>query len=226
MIINEIFYSIQGEGVLVGVPTVFIRIAGCPLRCKWCDTKYAWPKEAGKEYSIEEIFAELAKYPTHHIVVTGGEPLACPELPQLCEALKANDVHVTIETAGMEYVPDLKCDLMSVSPKLSNTVPDEADAAKEHKENCLSIEAVRSLISNYNCQLKFVVDVPDDLDEIAETLQQLGRIDPDKVYLMPQAVRREEYLAKSKYLVEICKQTGFPFSPRLQVVLYDGQKGI
>ena len=225
MIINEIFYSIQGEGSLAGVPSVFVRLAGCPLRCKWCDTKYALGEDAGKEYSIEELFGELAKYPAHHIVITGGEPFVCEELGELCSAMKANDVHVTIETAGMIYKPSMKCDLMSISPKLANSMPEDEKLAAEHKANCFDLEALQSLMDDHNYQLKFVVDTPGDLDEIAETLQKLKGIDPDRVYLMPQATTRDEYLRKSTFLVEICKRTGFPFSPRLQVELYNNEKG-
>ena len=225
MIINEIFYSIQGEGSLAGVPSVFIRLAGCPLRCQWCDTKYAWGPDAGKEYSIEELFAELAKYPAHHIVITGGEPFVSAELSELCTSLKTNDVHVTIETAGTIFTNDLKCDLMSISPKLGNSVPTDAKLAAEHKANCFDIDSLQALIDNYNYQLKFVVDVPDDLDEIAQCLQKLKNINPDNVYLMPQATMRTEHLEKSQFIAEICKRTGFPFSPRLQVMLYDNEKG-
>jgi len=225
MIINEIFYSIQGEGSLAGVPSVFIRLAGCPMRCKWCDTKYALSSDAGKEYSIEELFAELAKYPAHHIVITGGEPFVSNELFELCDTLKTNDVHVTIETAGTIFTGDLKCDLMSISPKLGNSVPDDAKLAAEHNAKCFDLDSLQSLISNYNYQLKFVVDSPADLDEIAQCLQKLSDINPDKVYLMPQAMTRSEYLEKSQFIVEICKRTGFPFSPRLQVMLYNNEKG-
>ena len=225
MIINEIFYSIQGEGSLAGFPSVFIRLAGCPLRCKWCDTKYAWAPDAGKEYSIEELFTELAEYPAHHIVITGGEPFACAELAELCNALKSNDVHVTIETAGTIFTDDLKCELVSISPKLGNSAPADAKLAAEHNANCFDLDALQSLISNYNYQLKFVVDSPEDLDEIAQCLQKLNNINPDKVYLMPQATTQSEHLEKSQFIVEICKRAGFPFSPRLQVMLYNNEKG-
>ena len=75
MIINEIFYSLQGEGSLAGVPSIFIRLAGCPLRCTWCDTKYAWDSSAGQEMSCEQILEAVADYPTRYVVLTGGEPM-------------------------------------------------------------------------------------------------------------------------------------------------------
>src|SRR5271165_3361418 len=81
--ISEIFYSIQGEGELTGVPSAFIRTSGCNLRCSWCDTKYAsWATE-GKEMSIDEIVSEVGHFPTEHVVVTGGEPMVARGIHQL-----------------------------------------------------------------------------------------------------------------------------------------------
>ncbi|MHC4763177.1 MAG: radical SAM protein [Planctomycetota bacterium] len=80
MIINEIFYSLQGEGFLAGVPSVFIRLAGCPLYCKWCDTKYARDEQAGGECATGEIVEALKKYKTKYVVITGGEPMTKPNL--------------------------------------------------------------------------------------------------------------------------------------------------
>lgn len=225
MIINEIFYSVQGEGSLVGVPSVFVRIAGCPLRCKWCDTKYALPFDAGTEYSVQRLLTDLNRYPTHHIIITGGEPFACNQLEAVCGALKAGSVHITIETAGIEYIENLKCDLLSISPKLKNSIPADPKSAAEHKQYCRRFDKIQKLIDNYDYQLKFVVDEPADLDDIAGALKQLKNVDPDRVYLMPQAVTRDEYIEKSLYLVEVCKQTGFAFSPRLQVELYNRRRG-
>lgn len=225
MKINEIFYSIQGEGSLSGVPSAFIRIAGCPMRCRWCDTKYAWSSDAGKEFSINELLGELAKFPAHHIVITGGEPFVCDELADICQTISKAGVHITIETSGAIFEKGLKCDLMSISPKLSNSMPDDPKLAKEHKENCFDSDSLQLLIDNYNYQFKFVVDLPSDLDQIAQCLQKLNNINPDKVFLMPQAATRKEYLEKSPMIVEICKRTGFPFSPRLHIMLYDNEKG-
>ncbi|MGD9162630.1 MAG: 7-carboxy-7-deazaguanine synthase QueE, partial [Desulfobacteraceae bacterium] len=111
MIVNEIFYSLQGEGFLAGVPGVFIRLAGCPLRCKWCDTKYAWSKDAGKELSITQIIEEIQDWPCRYVIITGGEPMVNSDLPELVQELKNNRKHITIETAGIAYIPDLPCDL-------------------------------------------------------------------------------------------------------------------
>ena len=223
--INELFYSLQGEGFLAGVPSVFIRIAGCPLRCRWCDTKYALSKEAGRRYSIDEIVQAVQQWPCSYVVMTGGEPMVESDLPQLAGELKAAGKHITIETAGIAYIPEMPCDLMSISPKLSNSVPDEAKSAKVHNDSRLDIAVLEELTDNYNYQLKFVVDSEADLPEIEEILKKLPNADKQRVMLMPQAATRQELLTKSPIVAELCKRTGYAFSQRLQVMLWDNQKG-
>jgi len=166
MIINEIFYSLQGEGFLAGVPSVFVRLAGCPLRCRWCDTKYAWDEKAGKDYTIAEIVQTVQQWSCKFIVITGGEPMINSDLPQLVRQLKTADKHITIETAGIAFLPDLACDLMSISPKLSNSTPTDPELAATHEDSRLDIAVLRKLIDNYKYQLKFVVSSQDDLPEI------------------------------------------------------------
>jgi len=226
MKIIEIFYSLQGEGFLAGVPSVFVRLAGCPLRCRWCDTKYAWSKEAGRQNSTEQIIKAVQKWPCKYVVITGGEPMVDSDLPQLVRELKAAGKHITIETAGIAYIPDMPCDLMSISPKLSNSVPDEAKLAAIHKNSKLDLAVLGALIDNYNYQLKFVVDSEADLPEIEETLKKLANADRGKIMLMPQASTREELLAKSPMVAELCKRTGYAFSQRLQVILWDNERGM
>ena len=121
MVVNEIFHSIQGEGLLAGTPSVFIRLAGCPVGCVWCDTKYAWDANEGEELPIPEIVNKIVQWPCRYVVITGGEPMVNPQLPDLAKALKERNKHITIETAGIKFVAGLACDLMSVSPKTSNS---------------------------------------------------------------------------------------------------------
>ncbi len=225
MIINEIFYSLQGEGKLAGVPSVFIRLAGCPLRCKWCDTKYAWDAAKGTEMSVEQILLRISSYPTQYVVVTGGEPMVNAELESLVQPLHKAGYHITIETAGIECIADLPVDLMSISPKLSNSTPDNAELAAAHDQHRFQVTALKSLIEDYDYQLKFVVDTPGDLNEIAECLAKIDNVNPYKIFLMPQAVTEQEYIEKSRWLADYCLQTGFSFTPRLQVILWPGQKG-
>jgi 7-carboxy-7-deazaguanine synthase len=225
MRISEIFYSLQGEGFLAGVPGVFVRVAGCPLRCRWCDTKYAWSKEAGRPYSVTEIVEQVRQWPCGFVVVTGGEPMSHSDLPQLVGGLKAAGKHITIETAGVAYIPGMPCDLMSISPKLSNSVPEDAESTAIHEASKFDLAVLRQLIDNYNYQLKFVVDSQADLPEIEETIDKMGNVNRDKVMLMPQAATRDELLAKSPMIAELCKRAGFTFCQRLHVLLWNNARG-
>lgn len=225
MRINEIFYSLQGEGFLAGVPGVFIRLAGCPLRCGWCDTKYAWDEAAGEEMTIEKIVKTVQQYQTKYVVVTGGEPMINSELAQLVGELKNAGKHITIETAGIVFIADMACDLMSISPKLSNSAPKDEKLLSVHEDSRLDIAVLGELVDHYRYQLKFVVDRPEDLSEIQQVIEDVGNVDMEKVTLMPQAGTRDELIAKSKMVADMCKESGFTFCQRLQILLWNGQKG-
>jgi len=214
MRVSEIFYSLQGEGFLAGTPGVFVRLTGCPLRCRWCDTKYAWDQTAGTHYSIEKILRTVQQWPCKSVVITGGEPMINSELPQLVQELKDTGRHIT-----------LACDLMSISPKLSNSTPEEPKLAAIHENSRLDLTVLRELIDNYDYQLKFVVDSAGDLPEIQQAIGEIGNVDSKKVMLMPQAATRDELLAKSPMIAEVCKQTGFVFCQRLHILFWNNQKG-
>src|SRR5580693_6278799 len=129
--IAELFYSLQGEGSLVGVPSFFIRSSGCNLRCAWCDTPYtSWYPE-GADFTLDQIVDEVKAHPALHVVVTGGEPMIAPEIILLTERLRGLGLHITIETAGTVFKP-VACDLMSISPKLSNSTPNDSRWAGQH----------------------------------------------------------------------------------------------
>jgi 7-carboxy-7-deazaguanine synthase len=114
MKINEIFRSLQGEGQLIGTPTVFVRTSGCNLRCSWCDTSYAFTK--GKEMELEEILSEVEGHQTTHVAVTGGEPMMQKDIIKLLDSLLELDHHVTLETNGSYSLEDLPCsEVMMVS---------------------------------------------------------------------------------------------------------------
>jgi len=231
MRVVEIFYSLQGEGRLAGVPSVFVRLAGCPLRCRWCDTKYAWQLTEGADYNVEKIIAAIKKWPCAHVVITGGEPMIKAdfspraEMSELARGLKKLGKHITIETAGIAFVPDLPCDLMSISPKLGNSTPKQATLARTHEQFRLDLAVLGKLMENYDYQLKFVVHVRDDLEEILRVIEELPSTDPARVMLMPQAATKEELLAKSPLVADLCKRTGFTFCQRLQVLLWNSKRG-
>src|SRR5580700_10050331 len=100
MLVSEIFYSIQGEGELTGIPSVFVRTSGCNLRCTWCDTKYASWNPEGDDLSIEAVVDKVMAFPAQHCVLTGGEPMAAKNIGALASELRARGKHITIETAG------------------------------------------------------------------------------------------------------------------------------
>ncbi len=231
MKVNEIFYSLQGEGFLAGVPSVFVRLAGCPLRCRWCDTKYAQDYEAGQDYEVADIVEAVQKYDCRYVVITGGEPLVTAELEareglkELTKLLKVHGWHITIETVGGWFLEGLACDLMSISPKLSNAVPKNSIDAVIHRKNQPDIAVLGELIDKYDYLLKFVVDTEADLAEVLAVLQRIGNVHKSKVMLMPQAATRQEYLAKSPMVAELCTQTGFAFCQRLQILLWNNERG-
>jgi 7-carboxy-7-deazaguanine synthase len=228
MRIAEIFHSIQGEGLLAGVPSIFIRTSGCNLRCHWCDTPYASWKPEGPEMSIEEILKKISRWDCNHIVLTGGEPMIAPALPDLAETLKKQGKHITIETAGTIVPNGIPCDLASLSPKLSNSTPSlERDPAwaKKHEATRLQPEVISEWIIKYPFQLKFVVSSENDLAEIKSLLLKLPKISADRVLLMPEGVDTQTLASRSSWLVDICKREGFRFCPRLHIDLFGHKRG-
>ena len=223
MKIAEIFYSLQGEGSLVGVPSIFVRTSGCNLRCAWCDTPYTSWQPEGEERSLEAILSAVAEYPARHAVVTGGEPMIAPGIVELTERLRARGLHITIETAGTVFAP-VACDLMSISPKLANSTP-EGSWATRHARLRFQPDILRRLMSAYEYQLKFVVAEPGDLKEIQQMLDQLGA-DRGKVMLMPEGVDASALRDRGLWLAEIAKREGFRFTPRLHVDLWGNRRGI
>jgi 7-carboxy-7-deazaguanine synthase len=221
--IAELFYSLQGEGSLVGVPSVFVRTSGCNLRCCWCDTPYtSWAPE-GTELSLDQILQEVTGHPARHVVVTGGEPLIAPEIVPLTERLRAAGLHITVETAGTLFQP-VACDLMSISPKLSNSAPNHPFAAR-HNRTRIQPERLRELMNRYEYQLKFVVERPSDLEEVRMLLEGLDA-DRSRVLLMPEGTDPAVLRERGQWLAEICKQENLRFSPRLHVELWGNRRGV
>jgi len=151
MQICEIFHSLQGEGILIGTPTVFIRTAGCNLRCQWCDTEFAF--EDGKEMSLDEIIEEIEKFKCHLICITGGEPLIQKDISKLVQILLEKNYFVSVETGGASSIEILPCD-----EKLSINLDIKCPSSGEHeKMNFLNVELLSP-----NDQLKFVIADDDD----------------------------------------------------------------
>ena len=227
MKIAEIFYSVQGEGMLAGVPSVFVRTSGCNLRCTWCDTPYtSWAPE-GEEMVIEDILAQVGQYGAEHVVLTGGEPMIAPGLVDLTARLKEQGRHITIETAGTVFAPVI-CDLMSISPKLANSTPVEREGgrwAAQHERLRYQPEVLRRLMSAYAYQLKFVITDAQDIAEIARVLPEIGA-NRSRVILMPEGTDTDTLRDRGQWLVEICKREGFRFGPRLHIDLWGSRRGV
>lgn len=228
MKISEVFASIQGEGILSGVPSLFIRVSGCNLRCVWCDTPYtSWTPE-GEEWSVERLLAWVSNYPQYrHVVLTGGEPMIYSESVVLTRALRERGLHITVETAGTAW-QDVACDLMSISPKLANSTPSNREDgrwAATHERLRHNPTVLRALTSAYDYQLKFVVSEPADLAEI-QLVRALVDAPAEKILLMPEGITAESLEDKGDWVVEICKAEGFRFCPRIHVTLYGNRRGV
>ena len=231
MLISEIFHSLQGEGELAGVPSVFVRTAGCNLRCTWCDTPYASWSPEGTPMSVPEILAEVSRHPVRHVVLTGGEPMLTPELPELAAALHAAGRHITIETAATVAPAGIACDLASLSPKLRNSTPPPAQFgagwSERHEATRWQREVVATWIREYDYQLKFVVACEGDVAEIESLLAQLPTPPPrPKVLLMPEGTTREALAARTAWLTRLCRDHGYRFAPRLHVEWFGHKRGV
>lgn len=230
MLISEIFYSLQGEGVLTGVPSVFVRASGCNLRCNWCDTPYASWNPEGEMRTIPQIVAEIQSHrAARHVVLTGGEPMIAKDIRLLADAIKQLGHHITIETAATVAPSGIACDLASLSPKLLNSAPDERLSAtwrKKHEQLRWQPNVVREWIDVYRYQFKFVVAQPADVDELEGMLASLQREIPrDRVLLMPEGTTLDAIRERSGWLGELCKQRGYRYAHRLHIELYGNKRG-
>jgi 7-carboxy-7-deazaguanine synthase len=227
MRVAEIFFSVQGEGILAGVPSAFVRTTGCPLRCVWCDSPYTSWEPSGETMSVDAVLARIAGIQVRHVVITGGEPLVAAGIEELCAGLDAARYHVTVETAGVAFKP-LPINLASLSPKLSNSTPHQREAGRfalRHDQLRLQPAILCAFMEHCPYQLKFVIDQPQDIDEVLALLEQLPPVESDRVLLMPQGTSREELAARGPWVAELCKRHGFRYCPRLHIELYGHQRG-
>lgn len=230
MRISEIFHSIQGEGELTGVPSVFVRTSGCNLRCSWCDTPYASWDPVGEEMTVEFILERVIAYSCAHVVLTGGEPMVAKGIRDLASRLKEAGKHITIETAGTFAPEGIACDLASLSPKLANSTPtvELAGAAwvERHEKTRLQLDVLRQWIDSYPFQLKFVISDQSQLAEIKNLLLFLDRsVPPSKTLLMPEGVTLEALGARRDWLIDACKQDGYRYCQRLHIDLFGNTRG-
>ena len=161
--INEIFWSIQGEGLRLGFPSIFIRVAGCSLKCPYCDTVYSW--KTGKLMLVDDILSEVdnyrGKYPHSQLVITGGEPLEQDVLP-LVRELKRRDYFISIETNGL-YFQNLPIDWWTVSPK-------DIRAFSIHQDLLKKINEIK-LIVNKNLTVDIIKKIREKVSKVPIFLQ-------------------------------------------------------
>jgi 7-carboxy-7-deazaguanine synthase len=241
MKVSEIFYSIQGEGKRSGVPSFFIRMNNCNLRCMFastnlCDTSYtSWTPDDKKnigEMSIEKLIAEYLKHNVRDVVITGGEPtIQTDDLTMLCKELKAINAYVTIETNGTIFGDFINyTDLISISPKLSSSTPFDTKYERMHTINRINPEVLKKFNElntegKFDIQWKFVYCNDKDIKEIKE-LQQTTGIPDEKIYLMPEGVNEEDIKERRLETVEMCKKHGFNFTDRLHIIIWGNKRGV
>ena len=240
--IVDLHTCIQGEGKYAGIPHILIRLSGCNLNCQFkdsiCDTSYAsWRPEKGT-YLLEDVEKILVKNPQiKHSFITGGEPTIYPdELCEIYRLLKSYNHFVSIETNGTN---EISCtfDFLSISPKMRNSTPipgsiinddyisvtvKETDK-KTHEAKRINLPVLKQLTNKNNYQLKFVVSVFDDLEEIQE-LQNTLKIPSSNIFLMPEGISQKQLNDKRKWLIELCINHGYNFSDRLHIIAYGNKR--
>ena len=218
MLINEIFYSIQGEGSLSGTPSQFIRTSGCNLRCVWCDTPHTSWDSVGTSMTVDEI-AEQVMDDIPHLVITGGAPLIQADLPKLISKLRRPERHITVETAGTIFTEAARPNLFSVSPKLSSSWPTAGGEREIHHRNLIEKYVPHYRDSGVSVQWKFVLDTKSEMREVLRFVEEYDLSTAD-VWLMPQATTVAQMQEKSEWVGQLCMDFQCNFSPRLQVDLW------
>jgi 7-carboxy-7-deazaguanine synthase len=214
--VAEVFCSIQGEGVSLGLPSVFVRLQGCSVGCTWCDTKYSWNPEKGHALSLAALLEQVRAASPENVVVTGGEPLENPAFTPLVLALRGAGKRIEVETAGVEAPPAVPVDQWNVSLKLANSGVPESRRLRDD-----AIVSFREL----GAWFKFVVGGQRDVDEVL-TIQSRYGLPSSRILLMPLGMRREEQVAAMPMVVDWCRRWGFRFSPRLHILIWGPRRGV
>lgn len=230
MTICEIYPCLQGEGSRAGTPSILIRTLGCNLRCEWCDTPYtSWQLEYGK-YTVEDILPVLNAHPhIEEVILTGGEPTLCPDLGEIIALCIEKKKKITLETNGTRLISEhlmRSIDLVSISPKLSNSSPADQKIKLRHDADRIHLPVIQQWIDlAHGYQLKFVVSTAEDMQEIDALTQHL-KLDKRNIYLMPEGRTEEELQHKRQWLADICIQKGFHYCERLHIVIYGDKRGV
>lgn len=225
--VSEIFLSVQGEGIHAGTPSVFLRTYFCNLTCTWCDSKYTWQNQDkstdGVDYrgmKTRDVLDRVLAFNCKHLVLTGGEPLLHQRLlPMILSRLKKEGLYVELETNGT-IVPKAEMlelvDCFNVSPKTSNSHVDRRVRTRRM--------ALNGLVTSGKAWFKFVVSDFGDLSEVEELIGEFS-IPRDRVMLMPEGTDTTLLLERGRWLVDVCKERGFRFTPRLHILLFGNKRG-
>lgn len=235
--IVEIFESIQAEGPLIGVPSIFVRVYGCSLHCRFkgesCDTPYAVSKEKDKAVfmTVDEVEEKIRSYNSTNIVFTGGEPTLYQKfLLKLMENLWFYYSY-EIETNGTILLTnhfENSVSQFNISLKLKSS--NQLNKTLDKRRINYNILKSFSLNKSY---FKFVITNPkEDIKEIQEILKKLSKVYnvsckeiSDKVYLMPEGINRKDIIKHSPEVVNLCIKNGYKFSPREHIIIWNGKRG-
>ena len=237
----EIFFSIQGEGKNLGLPSIFVRTSLCNLHCIWCDTDYTWNWQGTRfahlndrlpgyeKFDIKAVVAELPigevanlvqQYPCRNVVLTGGEPMMQQEQLTTLMAELGSGYWFEVETNGtIAPTPafDARINQYNVSPKLANS-----NNPKKLREKA---GPYRFFAHSPKAHFKFVVAQPADLEEVLGLIERYA-IPAEKVYLMPEGTSGPSLAEKQSWLIEVCKAHGFRFTTRLHILVYGNRRGV
>jgi 7-carboxy-7-deazaguanine synthase len=254
--IVDLFVSLQGEGKYVGIPSLFIRVSGCNLRCCFknsiCDTAYSSFNPEKGHFTKDDVVEKLISSNVTDIVITGGEPLmfreALDDLIEYIGMITDNDYRITVETNGTFGPLASVIDLYSISPKLSTSMPEpgriyESVSGNKMMHHCFSEaevkklnetrhnpDAVTALTDMADFQLKFVYSNIDSLKDIDNFLDELRErcvnYEPDDIMLMPEGSTNEQLKKTQLECANICIERGWRFADRLHIRLWGDKRGV
>jgi 7-carboxy-7-deazaguanine synthase len=216
--IAEIFFSIQGEGPTAGLPAVFIRLQGCSVGCQWCDTKYSWDPAAGRAVDLEELMSQARSYPCRRVVITGGEPLESSLFFPLVSSLQDAQFEIEVETSGTIEPP------LRSGREIQWNVSVKLAASGVEEDRRINPAAIRRFLE-YHAWWKFVVAGEEDLAEALRLAERFA-LPRERILLQPEALRRDELIERSPWVIEACKRHGFRFSPRLHIMTWGARRGV
>lgn len=234
---DYVFHTVQGEGKYLGVPSVFVRLSACNLRCEWsngdgtttkCDTPYSSHEPEKNLKPISEVVQDVLKFKCKHVVVTGGEPMLQQNTVLLINELAKHGKYVTVETNGTIY-RDCKAAFWSVSPKMATSCPHTSEHFESHHAKRLNLKALSDIVKLHH-QLKFVCNSHHDIEEIKQLISAIatlnGGYDCENIYLMPQGVSPEQFDKRLPWIIEAAKENGWNVTDRFHVRVWGHKRGV